>query len=161
MLYLIRVGKINPKIRTNKYRAVNILYILKTAFIACLILCSNLLDRDRVSLTYGLNINPSSITHYLRFSVTVTSNLLWSKPYSDYQFFLHNKISELKEQGLGYRRISNILNEEGILTVRGKVFTNSHVHSILKKKNIREERLNRKSRKEVSKFVMEEVGLFD
>ena len=59
---------------------------------------------------------------------------------------------------MGYRRISNILNEEGILTVRGKVFTNSHVHSILKKKNIREERLNRKSRKEVSEFVLEEVG---
>ena len=62
---------------------------------------------------------------------------------------------------MGYRRISNILNEEGILTVRGKVFTNSHVHSILKKKNIREERLNRKSRKEVSEFVLEELGLFD
>ena len=32
-LYLIRVGKMNPKIRTNKYSAVNILYILKTTFI--------------------------------------------------------------------------------------------------------------------------------
>ena len=115
----------------------------------------NLLNSDRVGSTCGLNINPSHITHYLKFSVTVTSNLLWSKPYSDYQFFLHNKISELRKQGLGYRRISNILNKEGILTVRGKVFTNSHVHSILKKKNIREERLNRKSRKEVSKFVLE------
>ena len=104
---------------------------------------------------YGLNIDPSYITHYLKFSVTVTSNLLWSRPYSDYQFFLHNKISKLKEQGLGYRRISNILNKEGVLTVRGKVFTNSHVHSILKKKNIREERLNRNSRKEVSRFVLE------
>jgi hypothetical protein len=61
-------------------------------------------------------------------------------PYSDYQFFLHNKISELREQGLGYKRISDILNEEGVLTVRGKVFTNSHVHSIMKKKNIREQR---------------------
>ena len=107
---------------------------------------------------YGLNINPSHVTHYLKFSVTVTSNLLWSKPYSDYQFFLHNKISRLKEQGLGYRRISNVLNKEGILTVRGKVFTNSHVYSILKKKNIREERLNRKSGKKVSKFVLEGVG---
>ena len=32
-LYLIRVGKMSPKIRTNKYSAVNVLYILKTAFI--------------------------------------------------------------------------------------------------------------------------------
>ena len=106
---------------------------------------------------YGLNINPSHVTHYLKFSVTVTSNLLWSRSYSDYQFFLHNKISELRKQGLGYRRISNILNKEGILTVRGKMFTNFHVHSILKKKNIREERLNRKSGKGVSKFVLEGV----
>jgi hypothetical protein len=78
-------------------------------------------------------------------------------PYSDYQFFLHNKISELREQGLGYKRISNILNEEGVLTVRGKVFTNSHVHSIMKKKNIREQRLNRKFTKEVSKFKLDYV----
>ena len=123
-----------------------------------LIYCCKLLYGDRLGLTCGSNIDPSYITHYLKFSVTVTSNLLWSRPYSDYQFFLYNKISKLKEQGLGYRRISNILNEEGILTVRGKVFTNSHVHSILKKKNIREERLNRKSRKEVSEFVLEGVG---
>ena len=78
-------------------------------------------------------------------------------PYSDYQFFLHNKISELREQGLGYKRISNILNEEGVLTVRVKVFTNSHVHSIMKKKNIREQRLNRKFTKEVSKFKLDYV----
>ena len=121
----------------------------------------NSLNSERVGPTCGLNIDPSYITHYLKFSVTITSNQLWSRPYSDYQFFLHNKISKLKEQGLGYRRISNVLNKEGVLTVRGKVFTNSHVHSILKKKNIREEKLNRNSRKEVSEFVMEEVGLFD
>ena len=114
---------------------------------------------ERVGPTCGSNIDPSYITHYLKFSVTISSNQLWSRPYSDYQFFLHNKISELRKQGLGYRRISNVLNKEGVLTVRGKVFTNSHVHSIFKKKNIREERLNRNSRKEVSKFVME--GLLD
>jgi len=102
-------------------------------------------------------MDPSHITYYLKFSVTITTHLLWSRPYSDYQFFLHNKISELREQGLGYRRISNILNEEGILTVRGKVFTNSHVYSILKKKNIREERLNRELKKEVSKFKLDYV----
>jgi len=63
----------------------------------------------------------------------------------------------LREKGLGYRRISDILNEEGILTVRGKVFTNSHVHSILKKKNIREERLHREPKKEISKFKLDPV----
>ena len=89
--------------------------------------------------------------------VILKSNQLWTTPYSDYQLFLFEKISELREQGLGYRRISNILNEEGILTLRGKVFTNSHVHSILKKKNIREERLNRELKKEVSRFKLDPV----
>ena len=56
-----------------------------------------------------------------------------------------------------YRRISNILNEEGTLTVKGKVFINSHVHSILKKKNIREERLNKEFKTEVSKFKLDYV----
>ena len=114
-----------------------------------------LFHSDGVGSTCGSNINPSHITHFLRFSVTITTHLLWSRPYSDYQFFLHNKISELREQRLGYRRISDILNEEGILTVRGKIFTNSHVHSILKKKNIREERLNREFETEVSKFKLD------
>ena len=58
---------------------------------------------------------------------------------------------------MGYRRIAIILNKEGILTVRGKMFTNSHVHSILKKKNIREERLNREFKKEVSEFRLDYV----
>jgi len=63
----------------------------------------------------------------------------------------------LRGQRLEYRRISNILNEEGTLTVKGKVFTNSHVHSILKKKNIREERLNKEFKTEVSKFKLDYV----
>jgi len=81
----------------------------------------------------------------------------WEKSFNFNVFFLYNKISELRERGLGYRRISNILNEEGILTVRGKVFTNSHVHSILKKKNIWEERLNKEFKTEVSKFKLDYV----
>ena len=56
MLYLIRVGKMNPKIRTNKYRAVNILYILKTAFIAYLILCSKSLSDGGVILNSDLEV---------------------------------------------------------------------------------------------------------
>ena len=51
----------NPKIRTNKYRAVNILYILKTAFIAYLILCSKLLHRNRLSqVSWLINFSSSN-----------------------------------------------------------------------------------------------------
>ena len=34
---------------------------------------------------------------------------------------------------MGYRRIANYLNEYGIKTQRGKTFSNSSVHSILKR----------------------------
>jgi len=114
---------------------------------------SKLLHSNRLGSTCGSD----DVQGYLHFSVSVQTNVLMTTPYSDYQFFLHNKIFELRKQGLGYQRISNILNEEGILTVRGKVFTNSHVHSIMKKKNIREQRLNRKFTTEVSKFKLDYV----
>ena len=75
-------------------------------------------------------------------------------PYSEYQTFLFEKITELRQSGLGYRKISNLLNEEGYLTCRGKTFSNSSVHSILKKKGVRDTRLNKGFDNEVSKFEL-------
>ena len=43
---------------------------------------------------------------------------------------------------MGYRKIVEWLRERGHKTVRGKRFYNTHVFSILKKKRIRDERLN-------------------
>jgi hypothetical protein len=43
---------------------------------------------------------------------------------------------------MGYRKIAQWLNENGYQTLRGKRFFNTHVFSILKKKRIRDERLN-------------------
>ena len=43
---------------------------------------------------------------------------------------------------MGYRRISNWLNENGYKTTRGHEFKNSHVHSILKKKRVAEDRIH-------------------
>ena len=78
-------------------------------------------------------------------------------PYSDYQVYLHNKISELKKSGLGYRRISDLLNKEGIKTCRGKTFSNSSVHSILKKKLIRDNRNEKEFDNKVSKFELKYI----
>ena len=49
-----------------------------------------------------------------------------------------------------YRKISQILNKEGLKTPRGSIFKNNHVHSIYKKGNIREERMKREDILEVS-----------
>ena len=54
MLYLMRVGKMKPKTRNKQYKVVNILYILKTDFIAYLILCSESLHCNRVFLPHPI-----------------------------------------------------------------------------------------------------------
>ena len=79
---------------------------------------------------------------FLCFDVEVTSNQLWHTHYSPYQSFLHNKIKQLKAEGLGYRKIAKRLNEENIKTSRGNAFYPSSVYSILKKKKIRDEEVN-------------------
>ena len=92
---------------------------------------------------------------YLCFDVEVTSNQLWHTHYSPYQSFLHNKIKQLKAEGLGYRKIAKRLNEENIETSRGNTFYPSSVYSILKKKKIRDERLNKEFDKKISEFWFE------
>jgi hypothetical protein len=85
----------------------------------------------------------------------VTSNQLWHTRYSPYQSFLYNKIKQLKAKGLGYRKISKKLNEENIKTSRGNAFYPSSVYSILKKKKIRDERLNQDFEKTISELWFE------
>ena len=89
---------------------------------------------------------------YLCFDVEVTSNQLWHTHYSPYQSFLHNKIKQLKAGGLGYRKIAKRLNEENIKTSRGNDFYPSGVYSVLTKKEIRDERLNKTFKKRISEF---------
>jgi len=90
----------------------------------------------------------------LSFVVEVTSNQLWNTRYSDYQSFLHNTITDLHCEGLGYRKIAKRLNEMGIKTARDKVFYPASVHSILKKKKIRDERINKKFEKKISSLEL-------
>ena len=85
---------------------------------------------------------------------------MWTSSYSDYQQFLFDKIKGLKDDFLtpiGYRKISQIFNEEGLKTPRGSTFKNNHVHSIYKKGKIREERINREDIVEVSNLTIEEL----
>ena len=63
--------------------------------------------------------------------------------YSEYQFFLYQTITEQREKGKTFDQIADWLNEEGYLSVRGKKFKSAHVHSILKKKRVKDEKLER------------------
>ena len=85
----------------------------------------------------------SDVDYYLCFTATLTSSRLSNPaPYSDYQSELHDLIQRLHDKGMGYRKIAYWLNDNGYKTPRGKKFFNTHVFSILKKKRLREERLN-------------------
>ena len=95
------------------------------------------------------------------FSISIESTKLWKSNYSEYQQYLFDRIRGYKENHLtpiGYRKISQILNGEGLKTPRGNVFKNNHVHSIYKKGLIREERMNRKDIVEVSQPIIEELN---
>ena len=56
---------------------------------------------------------------------------------------------------IGYRKISQKLNNKGLLTPYGTPFNNSKVHSIYKKGKIRLERINRKDIVEISDVIVE------
>jgi hypothetical protein len=64
-------------------------------------------------------------------------------PYSDYPIELHDIVQNLRDKGLSYRKITQWLNEHGYQTLGGLSFSNNHVRSILKKRRLKDERLNR------------------
>ena len=50
---------------------------------------------------------------------------------------------------MGYRKIAQWLNENGYTTHRGHEFKNTHVFSVLKKKKLRDKRLNNRHEFEI------------
>ena len=81
-------------------------------------------------LTYNFTIT------YRRPSFTVPQ-------YSEYQFFLYETITEQREKGKTFDQIAEWLNKKGYLSVRGKKFKGNHVHSIVKRKRLKDENLER------------------
>ena len=65
--------------------------------------------------------------------------------YSEHQQYLYDTSKKLYGEGLGYRKISNWLNERDIKTPRGSEFQGNYVYSILKKGKKREERVKKES----------------
>ena len=65
---------------------------------------------------------------------------------------LHDTISKLKHEGLGYRKISKILNEMGMKSVTGKTFYPSLVSNMWRTIKRREKKLNREIISEYTDF---------
>tara|TARA_Y100000991_G_C21874716_1_gene306778 strand:- start:245 stop:547 length:303 start_codon:yes stop_codon:yes gene_type:complete len=89
--------------------------------------------------------------------MTFRSPALAGNNYSDYQLFLYQTISEHREKGMTFHAIAEWFNKEGYLTVQGKKFRGGHVHSILRKRLMKEELLNREYPPMWSDFSMEVV----
>ena len=77
--------------------------------------------------------------------------------YSQYQFFLYETITEQREKGKTFDQIAEWLNEKGYLSVRGKKFRSAHVHSIVKKKRMKDDKLEREYPEQWSDFSLEVV----
>jgi len=75
--------------------------------------------------------------------------------YSKYQYFLYDTISKLRQKGMTFNRIAEHLNNKGILSTRGKKFRGAHVHSILKRKRMRDEKLEREYPEVRSDFYLD------
>ena len=82
------------------------------------------------------------IEGYLCFTVTLRVSNLWSSRYAEYKDLLYKIIEQKQKSGMGYRKIARWLNENACKTIRGHEFKNTHVFSSLKKKKLRDNRLN-------------------
>ena len=89
------------------------------------------------------------------FTITFRTPLLQLPFYSQYQFFLYQNISKLLDKGLSYNKIAEWLNKKDYLSARGKMFKGNNVHSILKKKRLKDEKLERKYPQVWSDFYLD------
>ena len=77
--------------------------------------------------------------------------------YSQYQYFLYDTIIKHREKGKTFDQIAEWLSKKGYLSVRGEKFRGAHVHSIVKKKRLKDEKLEREYPEVWSDFSLEVV----
>ena len=78
--------------------------------------------------------NPQNTEVFLTFRLSVRATHLWVAPYSQYQQFLYDTISDYRQKGWSYCQIVDWLNQNDYKTPRGKMFHGSHARSIVKNK---------------------------
>jgi len=94
----------------------------------------------------------SDIVTYLTFGVNIRTSILSVAPYSNYQQFLYDTISEFRNKDWTFKQIAGWLNNKGYTSARGKKFGSSHVHSIIKKRRLRDQQISKESKMIISNF---------
>ena len=92
---------------------------------------------------YSCGYALSNADVFFRFTITQRTSKLNIPQYSEYQFFLYETITAHREKGKTFDQIAEGLNKKGYLSVRGKKFKGNHIHSIVKKKRLKDEMLER------------------
>ena len=87
-----------------------------------------------------------------------SSDFIYKKVLSETHQNLHNTISKLKSEGLGYRKISMKLNQMGIKSFTGKEFYPSLV-SVIWKKIEKKERLQ--NYQTISEYKDFDLGIYN
>ena len=102
----------------------------------------------------GGNQTPQNTEVFLTFVLSLRASHLWTAPYSTYQQFLFDTITGFREKGWNYQQIADWLNSNDYKTIWGKRFYNSSAYSIVKKKRLRDARLNKKYPPKRSNFAL-------
>ena len=89
------------------------------------------------------------------FTITQRTPHLNIPQLSQYQFFLYETITEQRKEGKTFDQIADWLNKKEYLSVRGKKFKGNHVHSIVKKKRLKDEELEREFPEVRSDFYLD------
>ena len=90
---------------------------------------------------YALNY---PVDAFFCFTITIRRPILQIPHYTEYQYFLYQTISKLRKKGMTFNQIEDHLNKKKILSVRGKTFRGGHIHSIMKRKRVRDEKFKKK-----------------
>ena len=101
--------------------------------------------RNHSTVTDCFRMDPffTSTTPVVEFNIQFQSNsLIYDKGYSIRQQMIYCLIQFMKQEGMGYRKISRKLNQWGIKTHRGKQWFNTSVSSVLKRKHERDVMIN-------------------
>ena len=117
---------------------------------------STLPNYSTVSIVWCNDANCYADLTY-NFTITYRRPPFSIPKYSQYQFFIYETITEQREKGKTFDQIAEWLNEKGYLSVRGKKFKGNHVHSIVKKKRLKDEKLEREYPEKWSDFSLEVV----
>ena len=91
------------------------------------------------------------------FSITYRRPLFTVPQYSQHQFFLYEKITAHREKGKTFDQIAESLNKKGYLSVGGKQFKGNHIHSIVTKKRLKDEKLEREYPEVWTDFSLEVI----